>query len=198
MTINQNDIVRCVVKCNIGGTDHYNVFHLKKLTATGEADADFMDRADDYFEDAYITLNGLLTPEFQYDTIEYFNVTQDTPVGERSFPTLTTGSGSGDTLPRQAAALVRFTTATPGSQGRKFVSGFGEPAQSAGGLLVATAISQLMAYAVSLMTGILDGSTQDYVPGNWNEALGRFVQWAAAVINDYMASQRRRVVGVGT
>jgi len=198
MTIQPLDVVRLTVKCSQFGEDMQNVFYVKSFGSQGIADALFLANAITWLDGAYDNIDQLQGDNITYDSIAAFNVTQDSPIGEDTWDTLTVG---GDTTnqeyPRQACGLVRFPTATPRSQGRKFIGGFTELNYESGGQLASALAAALAAFAADILDGFVsDGQVIEV--GNWNETLQRWASWLSAIVNFTNAIQRRRALGVGS
>jgi hypothetical protein len=132
-----------------------------------------------------------------YETIEFYNLTQDTPMGDEAWPVLTAGGSASDPMPFQTSPLVKFLTSIARSQGRKYLPPITEAFYEGSGFISSAALTAIAAYAAELLTDrVVSGSTLKM--GNYNIPLDRFAAWAGAVIDDILKTQRRRVQGVGS
>jgi hypothetical protein len=191
------DVVRVTAKMSwaSGASQIQNVYHIKVLTG-GNTDALVHSEIADALDDAYTELLGSIPDVIDFDTIETFNITQDAPMVEDAWPTLTEGAVSGESLPAQCAPLVLFNTATARSQGRKFLPFVLESGQS-GGSLSAGVLEDMANYAAALIGDIV-GTSWSGKFGNYNDDLVRFAPWVSALVKDIVRTQRRRVFGVGS
>lgn len=120
----------------------------------------------------------------QFDTVAELNMTNED------------GTAVGEALPQGVAGIVKFFTAVGRSLGKKFVFGLFEGAQ-VDGLLTASAIIDLIAFALEFDDDVLSGAA-NLRPGNFNPVTGLFRAWSKAVgVNDVVGYQRRRKPGVG-
>jgi hypothetical protein len=175
-----------------------NVYHLKYLGAGSLTDEQVHAQAAAWIDGCYANLVALQTTAHDYDVIQTFNVTQGQPMDLSTWPTLTSGTATGtQALPLQCAALVRFPTKTAKSQGRKFVAGMTEEEHAGGGVWSSALQTALAAFAADVLAGF-DIVLQDFIPGNYNSALVSFRPWIEAIVNEVVATQRRRNYGIGT
>lgn len=196
MTVEVGDILRVTAKMSVLTDDVQNVYHYE-ASGTGTAtDAATMTAIALALDDAYEEIVAELTTGLRYDTIEFFNVTQDVPMGEDAWPNQVTGSAVGEILPLQCSAVCLFGTATARSQGRKFLPPMKEEASDSRGVVNAATITAILLLIIELLTGVTVG-TLTFHPGNWNLLLTRFAEWISGTINPVMKTQRRRVAGVG-
>ena len=196
--IEAGDIVRVTAKLDMSTDDIINVYHLKHAGSGDVTQAAFLAVVDNWLDTAYGIFDQYLSNAVDFVSIDCFNVTQDEPIGSVSWPTMTSGGDStADAYAKQVAPLVRFPTATARSQGRKFLGGFTEAQIGGGGTLSATLQSALASFGAQILAGFT-ASGEDFIPGNWNQVLGRFAPWLSAVVNIVAATQRRRRIGVGS
>ena len=197
MTVQVGDIIRVTCKMGYAAGAVQNVYHYKHIGSGSVPDATFMSALGTEMNTNYTTINAYLAPGFMYHTIEAFNVTQDAPIDEIAWPSLTVGTGSGtDSYATQCAALVKFPTATARSQGRKYLGGLMEGYVGSGGLIESAFLTALGSFATAMLSGFSAGG-EDFEAGNWNPSLARFAAWIAGVVADRVATQRRRRAGVG-
>lgn len=104
--------------------------------------------------------------------------------------------GAGDALPYQCAPFVIFKTTRPKSVGKKFVFPFDE-AQQADSILVAAAVTSMVAYGAKVISDIVVGADADLIPGIVRTGVEQWLSFQTAVVNDVIGSQKRRRPGVG-
>lgn len=198
MSVAVGDVVRVTCKMTFDTGDAVqNVYHYQNTGSAAIADATFVTDVASQMNTAYSNLNSNISSAISYDTIEVFNVTQDAPIDEVAWPTLTVGGNSAtQAYATQVAALVKFATATARSQGRKYMAGLVEGSVDGKGFLVTAMQTALATFGADIVNGFTS-SGQVVLPGNWNPTLSRFAKWTAAIVADYVATQRRRRVGSG-
>lgn len=198
MTVAVGDIVRVTAKFSWGSDENLNVFHVKNNGSSGVDDAAFMTAVAAWLDGTWQLINTHLASGMSYVSIEGYNVTQDAPIDEVAWPTLTAGAQTTDSAyALQTAALVKFGTQVAKSQGRKFIAGLTEAGVQGAGLLNSTVASALIGFAGRLITGFT-ASGEQFDFGNWNDTLSRFALWTYSEIGNYLATQRRRKAGVGS
>lgn len=197
MAQSQDDVLRVTAKMSLGVEDVQNVYHFI-VGGTGTAtDAATLTAIANLLDDAYFELQGSTSDEISFDTIEVYNLTQDTWVGELVWPSLTTGGQTGNLMPPQTSMLALFNTDTLRSQGRKFLPPSVIDYVGADG----TPLSGVLGYAANFATELLLGATSGTVtfkPGNFRALLSAFIPWVFATIPDFYATQRRRYYGKGS
>jgi hypothetical protein len=192
------DIVRVTAKFVYQDLDEFMcVFHMKLTLTGGASDGDVHDAIAVQLDDGWANLVTSMNQGVDFTTIETWNVTQDRPMWADEWPTLTSATGAADMLPTQCAALSLFDTQVARSQGRKFLPGFTEGINEAGGDLTSTVIAAITSWAAEIMLGIsITEGTGEF--GNWNKTLSRFADWVYHHVSPILRTQRRRVRGVGT
>lgn len=191
------DILRLTCRMSWDGEDVQNVFHLRMVDTTTETDAAMLSDLADYVDEAYSHINQAMPIALTFDSINLYNLTAERFMGEQPWPVLTAGTlASNTSLPPQTAALVRFTTNTLRSQGRKFLPPFGEVHNDGDDGLTAGAITAIALWAADFVTDVF-GFDWSAAWGNYNAVMDRWAPWITALINTYYATQRRRRKGVG-
>ncbi|MCK5565988.1 MAG: hypothetical protein KAJ07_12140, partial [Planctomycetes bacterium] len=151
----------------------------------------------DHLDDAYAHINQAMPLALTFDSINLYNLTAERFMGEQAWPVLTAGTLASDTsLPPQTAALVRFTTNTLRSQGRKFLPPFGEVHNDGDDGLTAAGITAIGLWAADFVANAI-GFDWEAAWGNYNRVADSWAPWVTALINTYFATQRRRRKGVG-
>lgn len=191
------DIIRVTAKMtyNAGVDDVQNVYHMK-FDGPDMVDEDVHTMIAGYLNTAYDYIKGLSTTDVEFETIETWNLTQDRPMIENTWPTLTAGTGTGQSSPQQGAPLCLFNTASPRSQGRKFLP---PPTETVweGDSISSTALAAIVNWANVILGGASYGSNS-LLPGNWSKKYTRFAPWISGIVETVLRTQRRRVRGVGS
>jgi hypothetical protein len=190
------DVIRVTDKMTAFTEQCRNVYHVQYSGATFCDSDSLMTGAKAWLEGIHGDVAAIHPSQLSYDSVECFNVTQDVPLGELAMITTTEGEVEGETLPLQAAAVLRFPTETARSQGRKFIPALTEGAQDDGGVLGGGTLAVLATVAGLIMDGFSAG-TGTCLPGNYNKALDRFAPWLTALVNVVIGTQRRRQFGRG-
>ncbi|MCK4959536.1 MAG: hypothetical protein KAT00_09040 [Planctomycetes bacterium] len=197
MTVQIDDVIRVTAKMSLGVEDIQNVYHFK-ATGTGTAtDANVTIALAAGLDGAYDEIDLLFSTAIAFDTIEFYNLTQDTYLGELAWPTLVAGDDLGDLLPPQTCMFALFNTDELGSQGRKFLGPTTHNYLGADGTPLGGVLTDLAAFAADLLVGYVTG-TVTMVPGNYRKSTASFFQWVLAIIPDFFATQRRRYYGSGS
>jgi hypothetical protein len=197
MDIQSGDIVRVTAKMAIGGVGAVqNVFYLRK-EGIGEVPASLWpDDIGPWLEDIYGEVNSLLTDNLSYDSWGLFNITQDAPGPDNSWPTLIVGGSATDMYATGVAGLGLLRTERPRVVGRKYFGGLVE-----GGItesLLTPTMTAAIAAAIGHMLGSFIGgaSLDSWLPGVVDKS-GAYWSFTEAVVKDIPAYQRRRKQGRG-
>jgi hypothetical protein len=196
-SVNLDDIVRVTAKMNYGGGDIQNVFHVK-YNGTPQDDVDFMDDVSDAVDTYYSGVVAQISSYVNFGTIGFYNITQDRPMGEQAWPTLTVGGNStGEHLAAQLAPLVLFGTYTPRSQGRKYLPFLTTNNTGNYASLDSVVLTAIATWAANFLgtTALTVGSVTF---GNWNKTLTRWAPWVNAFVQAYCRTQKRRFRDVGS
>ena len=198
MGVEAGNILRVVAHLSYQDEPILNVYHVRYGGTTTIANSAVVTQAAAWLNTAYTYLVPYMPTDLEFDYVEVWNITQDAPVGNTTWPTLTAGTDStNDAYATQCAALVRFGTDVARSQGRKFIGVLTEGAVQAGGQLQTAILVPLSYFATHIVEGFTY-SFEEFNPGNWNPTLSRFASWITAIITDRVCTQRRRRIGIGT
>ena len=197
MTVAQSDVIRATAKMSIGVEDIQNVYHFIVGGSGTPSDSDAMDAIVDCLDDAYAELELKISDEVTFDSIDFYNLTQETYMGSKNWTTLTVGGEPGDMMPPQVCPFVLFDTDVLRSQGRKFLPPTTEGYNDPGGGPTAGLLTVLALYVAEIMLGGVDGTTT-FLPGNYRELTSTFIQWVLGRAPDFFATQRRRYFGSGS
>lgn len=196
MTVTNGDILRLTAKMSVNENDVQNVYHIR-INGGPVADGDIVDGLGDAMDFIYDYIEAYSPATLDFDTIAVWSVTEDRPLGEIEWPTLTNGSGVGDIAPLQLAALVLFGTETARSQGRKFMPPPLEEHLTAAGTISAAYQAALADFGAALLPVVIVDNWE-YEFGNWRGSISLFSEWETAIVKDIIRTQRRRVAGVGS
>lgn len=190
----ENDVIKVTATMSYIGQTIQNVYHFG-LGADQDDGFVIADLAD-LLEGAYTNLLPNLVDLLDFQSISFYNLTEDQNLGEYAWPSLTDGTATGEGLPTGVAGLVTFPTLAPKTRGRKFIAGISETFQ-ADGVLVGTVLTNLLAFGADLL-GVQVGGFG--TTGLWGvvNALGTFFALQEALSTNVPAYQRRRKQGVGT
>jgi hypothetical protein len=198
VAVGNNDILRITASFDYDGDQIQNVYHMQVTTTSGDVDnATFLAELDDDIDSMYDDIVSEIFTDVDFDYIEVYNLTADEFVGRVSWPSKTSGSGTGDPLPPQTAPLVLFPTAVLRSVGKKFLPLYAESANDAAGTPSSAALVNLASWAADVLA-TKTGTGWSGVMGNWNPTLLRFAEWTSSVVQDFWATQRRRYKGSGS
>jgi hypothetical protein len=191
------DIIRVTAKLeySTGNDAQQNVFH-GMIIGGSVSDEDLHAAVTAHLDDMYGAIVTHIPNDTDFVAIETWNLTQDRPIYETGWDSLTGGTSSADSYASQTAPLVLLNTQAPRSQGRKFLPSFTET-DIVDGKVSPTAVSNITTFAGYILSEIL-GDTWGMSFGNWNKTLSRFAPYIGAIVSDILATQRRRRRGRGT
>lgn len=198
MAVNDLDIIRVATKLvDILGFQVVNVWHFKcDLITPPSTDAlvmaDLAARMELIYTEILTDLHNSLT----FLDINFFNVTQDAPMGTLFWPTLTTGGAGGDPMPSQAAAMVRAETGKSRNWARKFFGTFGEGTNTSLGLIVAGAVTHLVNLGAVWITPYA-GVVGTYIPVVWYNKDAEWRSLTRGIVRNVWSTVRRRRAGRG-
>ena len=192
-----NDVIRIVAKMAVGADDVQNVFHLLLSTVSGSpTNAALLAEIAAVINALYDTIDGVVSDEVSFDTVECYNLTANEYVGETAFTTLTAGANA-DITPPQCAPLVLFGTETLNSQGRKFLPPLGKASADVDGTLTAAALTPIGNFA-SFVLSPTGWTAYDGDFGNYRPLTATFIPYTSSFVRDFFATQRRRYAGSGS
>jgi len=197
MTIQLNDIIRVTAKMSYGEDDVQNVFHYKCAESGGVDESTFMTAVRDELDAAYVLMEDFIADGISADSVEAWNLTQESWVGEITWSNFTGGQGLGAKMPPSTCPLITFTTGVLGSQGRKYMPFTTEDYNDLNGNPNASIKTAMGLFAAAILNGF-QASGIDFIPGNWRKATSTFIPWVTAIIRGYYGIQRRRRVGAGS
>jgi hypothetical protein len=188
------NVIRVAAKQRLQEQTVLNVYHFQ----LGNTVPDFQVIEDLAFRIDFIHFvhAAIASTELQFTTIEMYNATTETFLGEVGYVTLSAGTVGSDALPNGVAGLVTMPTSQAKTRGRKFYAGLSESGLSEGvffGLTLSGLVS-IGARIIEEFEG--DTSGQVYRAGVLNQ-LGLFRDFTAFTVINIPSYQRRRKQGVG-
>ena len=198
MTVAIGDIVR--INCNFQWltSDFFtNGYYLQVTHNTSSTDLLFMGHIADHFDALYTLVNADVADSISYVDVQGQNITQNLLLPSVAWPVLTVGLETAQALPTQIAPYVFWRTLRPKTRSAVYVPGYTEDANSAGGAIVAAAVTRLQSFADAHLVGVREILVEADA-GAYNVALDRFTEASAAVGPSRFATQRRRRLGVGS
>ena len=195
-TVLSGDVVLIKAVQRLGSEKVINTFYVLNDGPGNSTDETAKDAALAWLQTAYGFLPGSLTPEWSTDIVQFYNMTQDRPMGDEPWNSTITGTGGSESMPYQMAALVTFPTEVKRSLGKKYIAGFTEGDSPGAGVLGPAPIANLVSFAAEILSGF-NQSANLYAVGNYREALGTFIPYVSALVDVLLSTQRRRKPGIG-
>lgn len=195
---NDGDVIRGIAKCY--GPDEQvvaNVFHWQlELTTTPVPDDTVMTAIQSRLDTMYTLLEDYISEDVVSDNIDFYNVTQDRPMGTKNWPGFGGGLATAEHLPAGVAALIEASTGTKRCYGRKYVGVFTEADHGDGewtsGLLTALAV-----WAGNWVSNVTVSTYGVAWSGVWRRVQETFVKILSSTVKSLCSYQRRRKPGRG-
>jgi len=192
-----NDVISATARMQApGGQSVQNVWYFKCANGA-PSDVNTMLDIAGFLDAQYTLLYPELSNQFDFLDIIGYNITQNRPLPNVGWPTLTTGVSVLTPLPPGLAGLGTVRTALPRTRGRKFFAGLTEQALDTDGNLtaaVALILANVMGIYLQTLIGGTSGST--WVPVIYSAVNGALN--ALEVTGETNPSyQRRRRLGTG-
>lgn len=185
------------------GTQYQNVFHMIRDGEDAYSVQAHLDAIEVKMELAYADIQEQVAADTVaqlcfVDRVEFNEVVDEWRIVENvgTFTPLFEPSVYVEGLPFQCAPYTYFKTQRPRTVGKKFWFPFLETAQSET-VLVAGAVTDLVAMAVELLTPIALGGDATLTLGVPRTGIGVWYNFLVAVVSDLLGTQRRRKPGVG-
>ena len=131
-----------------------------------------------------------------YDGVDFYNVTQDEPMGFVADSQGNVGQNANQTLPLQCNALILFDGGVKKSLGKKYLPAYTETANDGEGQITVLALGNLVTFSAAVMSGVTVGG-ESFQCGHYRKVPDDFITWLTAKIDPQFRTQRRRVLGVG-
>ena len=199
-TISSGDILRLVLTFTMPeGTLAQNIYH---YVADNITDPDSANVANDFiarFLSMYAHITPIMNNGVVGQTQELYvrdTVADEWTLAETDVLAAIAGQSGLEMLPHGNAALVSALSTNNRTGGRKYIMGFTEGEQQQGRWLAST-VTALALYAAGYADTFTAGAGT-YTPGIWSESILDFIPFlGGATVNDIVAYQRRRKIGVG-
>ncbi len=197
MTIAINDIIKITCKMLFFGTDDVqNVYTYKVTGGALPDDAQIMQAVAAHMDVAYTILNGRLTTNLTYISVDGINVTQSILLPDTPWPILVAGVNVTNMLPSEVCGFVFWPTTTPKVRTSAFIGGFCEDQNGPLGEVGSGALADLATFGV-FMQGIV-GANITADKGSFNPLTSIFTKAGSPQVPARWRTQRRRRIGVGS
>lgn len=197
MTVYPNDVMRATAK-QFGPNEQQiaNVFFWQFRGTATVPDATAMVAMTNAIDNMFQAIEAYIPNDQQADEVEFYNVTQDTPMGSYGWPVYTGGTGLGEYLPTGNAALMTATTAVKKVLPKKFLGTLVEEAVQ-NGEWVSAFMTALGIAAGHWFTSIPLGAQGTLYSGTIKRLTGVFIDLVSVIVKSVGSYQRRRKPGVG-
>lgn len=195
------DIIRAAVRHKFDGVDdQVNVMHFVMLDApAAETDQQILTDIAETIGDFYATFASHMSNLIEPVGIDFYNVTDDGPLGQYPFPgTYGGGTGSGEALPPHDTVLMLFPTAFKRRVGRIYLPTMTEAVQNRGQLTsgLITSLDAAASLFLSAQAGTITSLAYEYrVYSRSNGTADAPTGWRPS---SRVAVQRRRKEGRGS
>lgn len=193
----ENDVIRATAVMDFDGVGTVqNVYHFKMVTDTtledDEVATDLCARLEVYYD----IIDGQLTDLLTFDYINLFNVTQNEPLGNWDWPTLTAGLNAAESCPPGTAALAFARTGENRVIGKKYLGPF-TVNDLEDGHWKTSLIALVADFITNWIAQSFVGTNAVWEQGVWASVLAAFKQFINGQAKARVAYQRRRKPGVG-
>lgn len=171
-----------------------NVFTVEVLALPGSSISDSTAKTDlaAYMNGLYSPLNGRIANDIFYRTINVFHITEDRPLGNVAWPSLTQGTNADEILPSTVAAFIQGNTGYSRTWARKFLGGFTVSSNTSNGFIEPTALTDLASWGARWVAGYTSGAGSQYGPVVWRSNMAAYVPVSEIIVRDVWATIRRR------
>lgn len=192
-----NDVIRVAAK-QYGPNEQQvvNVFWWQLSAPTAVDDISVMTAVASRLDDMYNAIKAYVANDQQADEIDFYNKTQDRPMGATGWPTYTGGEAVGEYLPVGCAALLSGNTAEKKVLPKKFLGCLTEGGV-ADGEWVSLLMDALAIFAGYWWESISVGLDALLQSGTWSKRLLRFVKIITITAKSLSSYQRRRKPTIG-
>lgn len=197
--VSDGNALRVTAKMSYQGvSDIINVFHATVELTVAQDDAVVMADIAAIVDANYALIVQDLSDDLKFDTIEFYNVTEDRPMGVEDWTTLVAGTETtSQPTATQMCGQANFLTGIKRSQGRKYVGGYSELANTGGGILGLAVQGRLEDYADQFVQGdVITGGSVNW--GHFQTGTTVFRSWTGSVVPRLMSTQRRRKQNTGS
>lgn len=197
MAVGVGDIIRIAARMQLGGVaDIINVYHFVVAVQDLIDDSAVMDSVAGIMDDLYTIINGSVSDEVTYVSVDGINVSEEELLPSKDWPVLTAGAAISDMLPEMNSVCVFFRTIKPRVRAAKYLPPFTADALVNGAVNPAI-ISDMEDYGDFLVDPIAVTDLQlGYVSFNRITTIATAVD--SRVVPARFRTQRRRRLGVGS
>lgn len=198
MTSAISDVLRAASRLHMDGHgDIVNVWYFQKTDIGPTSDSDTMSDLSIYLDEMFDEIDNLISIDCDFIDINCFNVTQDKPLGNVAWDSLTSGTRTGHPLPAQMAAFLQGNSGYSRNWARKFIGVFSENENDANGFIETILLTGLTNLAVRWLAGPVAATVGDWIPVVYYTKLAQWVNVNEVIIRNIWATIRRRRAGVG-
>lgn len=200
MPVSNLDVIKVTARMRWAeAVDVQNVFTAVLGSGTSISNDDAKDDLAEWVDDMYVIAGAIMPTSLVFVDLDFYNLTEDEPLGTLSWPTMTTGTGASNEIAASgvAAVLTAFSSIVR-VHGRKYFGPICEAFVDAGFLnsAVMTGMASVIALWITPFTGGTSGET--WAPGVWRRAISGFAAFRDGVVRNVPGYQRRRKSGVGS
>lgn len=197
MSVNQDDVLRVTAELSVSGRDIQNVMHFRSTNAPIIGNSTALGDLADIMDALYDGLKSSISETVDFDLVRVQNVTADELLGAALWPTLNSGTATGNRKADQVAALLTMPTARPKTRGGAFFGVFSGTTGGPDSDLDSSALAAVLSFGTELLLEQVFGSSS-YRYVVYNTVLKTFVLPVAAIAHSAWRTQRRRRAGVGS
>lgn len=199
MPVAVGDVIRITARMKWNAViDVQNTFHAQLGSGAGMSNGTAKADLAEWVDDIYTEIVGALPSTLSFEDIDFYNITDDEPMGTESWPTLTYGTGSSEVSATGVAYVITAFTNVVRIHGRKF---FGPAIEAAveGGVFDATTMAYLASVILVWILPFSGGTSSDtWTPGVYSRLTTLFHEFRDAVVRNIPGYQRRRKQNVGS
>lgn len=195
MAVEVGDILRVsAIMQNADSGMVANVFHVRvaSLASPSLPDDDAKTDVAAYVDGIYAPMNNLIANDIRYDTVNVFNVTQNRPLGNEPWPTLTLGANTDEILPSTVAAFIQGNSGYSRTWARKFLGGLTTASNTSNGFIEPATVTALAGWGARWIAGYTSGAFSVYEPVVYRSVLALWVPVLEVIVRDVWATIRRR------
>jgi hypothetical protein len=183
----------------LGTTDVQNTFTAALASGSYVDNDDAKDDLAEWVDDIYATIIAALPTSLTFEDLDFYNLTQDSPMGTLAWPTMTAGGASTDEIAATGVAyVITAFTSIVRVHGRKYFGPIVEPALDVG-VINPASMAYLASCITTWITPFVGGTSgETWAPGVWRRLTSGFAVFRDAVVRNIPGYQRRRKQNVGS
>ena len=192
------DLIKGTVTMQYNGVDKFlSTYNCFITGGGGTSDDDFMSDFQTVMYSAYGYIDDIQSDNVAYLECQFYNETQERPMGTYPWDSTPAGVLSAEALPLQCQGLALFHTFTKRSVGKRFIPGLTEAAVTGGQTLVTAAQTAIWNFTQVLITTKSTVLDTEWKMGNYRPVGTYFIGWESGTARAGIYTQRRRRLGVG-